>query len=185
VNRSLVITRYATALLKYVQETGGGEAVCKEAETLVKALDNVPEFARAVGSKDILPDRKKEALVRSALGGDISMEMDHFVKLLMRNSRISLLPDMLRNFITMYYSSIGKRKVHLILSRPASEEEMDRFARLVKAKTGDEPIFEVEVKPSLIGGFILDLEDTILDASVQRQLQRIREQFIERNRRIV
>lgn len=184
-NRSLVITRYATALLKYVKETGGGDAVLKEAETLVKALEEVPEFTRAVGSVDILPDRKKEVLVRSALGGSISPEMDRFVKLLMRNSRIALLPDMLRHFILMYYASIGKRKVHLTLSRPATDVEMDRFARLVKAKTGDEPIFEVEVNPGLIGGFVLDLEDTILDASIQRQLQIIREQFIERNRRIV
>ena len=184
-NRSLVITRYATALLKFVKETGGGDAVCKEAETLLKALESVPEFARAVSSVDVLPDRKKEMLVRSALGGKISTEMDRFVKLLMQNSRISLLPDMLRNFISMYYASIGKRKVHITLARPVSPEEMDRFNRYVNEKTCDEPIFEVEVNPDLIGGFILDLEDTILDASALRQLQLIRDQFIERNRRIV
>ena len=30
-NRSIVITRYATALVKYVRETGQGETVCTEA----------------------------------------------------------------------------------------------------------------------------------------------------------
>ena len=37
-NRSIVITRYATALVKYVRETGQGETVCSEAETLMRAI---------------------------------------------------------------------------------------------------------------------------------------------------
>ena len=39
--------------------------------------------------------------------------------------------------------------------------------------------------PDLVGGFVFDLEDYLLDASVRRQLDLIREQFIEKNRRII
>ena len=46
-------------------------------------------------------------------------------------------------------------------------------------------VIEVEVDPSIIGGFIFDIDDYMLDASVIRQLDDIRVQFIERNRRIV
>ena len=46
-------------------------------------------------------------------------------------------------------------------------------------------IFEVEVDPNLIGGFVLDLDEFLMDASVKHQLDQIREQFIERNRRII
>ena len=56
---------------------------------------------------------------------------------------------------------------------------------LVRSTTGDDVVFEVTVDPSLVGGFVLDLDDYLLDASVKRQLDLIREQFIERNRRIV
>ena len=43
----------------------------------------------------------------------------------------------------------------------------------------------MEVDPSLIGGFVFDIDDAIIDKSVSRQLELIREQFIEKNRRIV
>ena len=45
-NRSIVITRYATALVKYCRETGQGEVVCSEAETLERARELVGRMAR-------------------------------------------------------------------------------------------------------------------------------------------
>ena len=47
-NRSIVITRYALALVKYVRETGGGELVCSEAQMLLKALHDVPDLRRMI-----------------------------------------------------------------------------------------------------------------------------------------
>ena len=47
-NRSIIITRYATALVKYVRETGHGDIVCSEAETLVAQLHALPQLRRMV-----------------------------------------------------------------------------------------------------------------------------------------
>ena len=62
---------------------------------------------------------------------------------------------------------------------------LDQLKALVKEKTGDDVLIETEVDPSLIGGFVFDIDDYLMDASVKRQLDLIREQFIERNRRII
>ena len=70
------------------------------------------------------------------------------------------------------------------MSEP-SERLLQRLKALVKSKTGDDVIIEVDVDPSLVGGFVFDIDDYLLDASVKRQLDLIREQFIERNRRII
>ena len=66
--------------------------------------------------------------------------------------------------------------------RPALES---RLRDLVEKQTGCKLILKTEVNPSLIGGFVFEVEDTVLDASVSRQLDFIRRQFIEKNRRIV
>jgi F-type H+-transporting ATPase subunit delta len=42
-----------------------------------------------------------------------------------------------------------------------------------------------EVDPSLEGGFIFDYNGVRLDASVATQLKRLKQQLIEKNRRIV
>lgn len=47
-NTGIIATRYATALLKLVEETGSGEAVAAQVQVIEKALDEVPDFRRAV-----------------------------------------------------------------------------------------------------------------------------------------
>jgi F-type H+-transporting ATPase subunit delta len=56
---------------------------------------------------------------------------------------------------------------------------------LVREHTGGQALIDVEVDPSLIGGFIFDIDDAMIDTSVASQLEAIRLQYIEKNRRIV
>lgn len=46
-------------------------------------------------------------------------------------------------------------------------------------------LVETEVNPDLLGGFIFQIDDRRLDASVASQFQQIKKQFIEKNKRIV
>lgn len=185
-NRSIVITRYALALVRYVGETDGGEVVCSEAETLLKAINAVPDLSRAVrAADDIVSPFDKKKLLQSALGNSVSQEMNRFLSLLNRQGRMDLVEDILRNFVTMYRRNRGIVKASLVTAEPPSERLLQRLKALVKSKTGYDVVIEVEVDPSLIGGFVFDMDEYLLDASVKRQLDIIREQFIERNRRIV
>ena len=185
-NRSIVVSRYATALVKLVRESGRGETVCAEAESLEKALHGVDDLRRLVtASEDVVSAFDKKKLLQSALGGKISPEMDRFLTLLNQNGRMEMVEDILRDFVKMYRRSIGIRKAHLTAVRTPSERMLEQMRTLVRQQTGDDVIFEVEVDPSLVGGFVLDLDDALLDASIKRQLERLSEQFIERNRRII
>ena len=186
-NRSIVITRYATALLKFVRESGGdGAVVCSEAETLIRALHDVPDLRRMVAAEtDVVSAFDKKKLLQSALGNRISPELSRFLTLLNRNGRMSLVEDILRDFVLLYRRSIGVRKAHLTTAREPSERLLQRLKALVKQKTGEDVLIEVDVDPSLVGGFVFDLDEYLMDASVKRQLDLIREQFIEKNRRII
>ena len=185
-NRSIVITRYAYALVKYARESGQGELVCSEAETLLGAIHTVPDLRRMVtAADDVVSPFDKKKLLQTALGNKFSTEMSRFLTLLNRNGRMELVEDILRDFVDIYHRSIGIRKARLTTAREPSERLLQRLKALVKQKTGDEVIIEVDVDSSLIGGFVFDIDDYLVDASVKRQLDISREQFIERNRRII
>lgn len=185
-NRAIVITRYAYALVRFVRENGQGDQVCQEAEALLKALHTVPDLARMVeAAPDMVSAAEKKQLLQSALKSPMSAEMDRFIALLIQNGRMELLTDILRDFVNVYRRSIGVRRAHLLAVAPPSEHMLQSLKALVKGKTGDDVIIDVDVDPSLVGGFVLDLDGYLLDASVKRQLEVIREQFIERNRRII
>ena len=185
-NRSIVITRYALALVRYVRETGQGDIVCSEAETLVNALYKVPDLRRMVtAADDVVGPFEKKKLLQTALGNQISPELSRFLTLLNQRGRMALVEDILRDFITIYRRSIGIRKAHLVTVNEPSERLLQRLRALVKQKTGDDVIIEVSVDPSIVGGFVFDLDEYLMDASVKHQLDLIREEFIERNRRLL
>ena len=184
-NDSIIRTRYADALVKYVRETGNGDSVCAQAERLAHVLGEVPDLSRMIAAKDVVPNAKKRALLRTALGEPLTPELMRFVNLLLANGRIGSLRMILLDFADRYRRSLGLRKAHLKVAVPPSEDLLDRLAALVKERTGDEAVIEVEVDPSLIGGFVFDIDDAMIDKSVARKLELIRLQFIEKNRRIV
>ena len=184
-NDSIIRTRYADALVKYVRETGNGESVCAQAEKLAHVLGEVPDLSRMIAAKDVVPAAKKRELLQAALGEPMAPELDRFIDLLLENGRVGALRFILLDFGERYRRSIGIRKAHLKVAVPPSEELLARLRALVKERTGDEALIDVVVDPDLIGGFVFDIDDALIDKSVARKLELIRLQFIEKNRRIV
>lgn len=185
-NRAIVISRYATTLVKYVRETGQGDRVCQEADKLLQALQGVPELSRMMdAAADVVSFADKLSLLQSALGQEMSPELTRFLTLLCRNGRMEMVTEILRDFTDRYRRGKGVRKAHLVTVSEPSASLLERLAALVKEKTGDDVQIECSTDPQLIGGFVFDIDDLLLDASVKRQLDLIREQFIESNRRII
>lgn len=208
-NTGIIATRYATALLKLVDETGSGDVVAAQVQAIEKALDEVPDFRRAVDDPAVGP-AKKIALFEAALssvaesveGTSLAPDLRKFLELLIRNGRISDVRLIFTTFITEYYRARHIKRAKLVVADPALlnpeptpsdrvlaeplRPTLDvRLRDLIEKQTGCKLILKTEVNPSLIGGFVFEVEDTVLDASVSRQLDIIRRQFIEKNRRIV
>ncbi len=205
-NTGIIATRYATALLKLVEETGSGELVAAQVHVIEKALDEVPDFRRAVDDPAVSVVRKI-SLFEAALKDSMAQELRKFLELLIRNGRIGDVRLVLTTFVTEYYRSRHIKRARLVVADPALLDPEptpsdpvpvegslrqpqrpaleSRLRDLVEKQTGCRLILKTEVNPSLIGGFVFEVEDTVLDASVSRQLDFIRRQFIEKNRRIV
>lgn len=205
-NTGIIATRYATALLKLVDETGSGELVAAQVQVIEKALDEVPDFRRAVDDPAVAAVRKI-SLFEAALKDSMAQELHKFLELLIRNGRIGDVRLVLTTFVTEYYRSRHIKRARLVVADPALLDPEptpsdpvpvegslrqaqrpaleSRLRELIGKETGCELLLETKVDPSLIGGFVFEVEDMILDASVSRQLDVIRHQFIEKNRRIV
>ena len=112
-NDSIIRTRYADALVKYVRETGNGESVCQQAEKLSRVLQEVPDLSRMIAAKDVVPNAKKRALLRTALGEPMTPELMRFVNLLLANGRIGSLRMILVDFLDRYRRSRGLRKAQI------------------------------------------------------------------------
>jgi F0F1-type ATP synthase, delta subunit (mitochondrial oligomycin sensitivity protein) len=157
-NTGIISSRYATALLRYTQETGGGERVCTQVRRLLEHPGERP--------------------------GPLEPELERLVRLLVKNGRLEDVRFVFRSFIAMYYHSRGIELARLTTVVPAEDLE-HRLRSLLEKQFGCEVLIEASVDPDLLGGFTLEVGDYLLDASVRRQIETIRRQFVISNNRIV
>lgn len=157
-NSGIISSRYAKALLRLVDETGNGEAVYNQIQQVLKDPDHMPERWEP--------------------------ELQKLVQLLVRNRRTEYVKYIFHTFIGMYNVSRGRILAQLKTAVPAPYLE-DKLKGMLEGKLGKEVLLEVSVDPELIGGFVLTIDDKMLDASVLRQIEEIRGQFLDKNKRIV
>lgn len=157
-NTGVISKRYAKALLALTNETGRGEEVCREALAL---LEN-PDMATS----------------------GLSDEMQRLTMLLIRNGRLSHIRFVLRSYVDMYRKARGISEVTLTTAVPAPELE-DKLRKVLTRPDGGQILFKTKVDPDLIGGFLLEADDKVLDASARRRIEAIRQKLDELNKRIV
>ena len=157
-NTGIIASRYATALLRYTEETGGGERVCAQVRRLLDHPEQDP--------------------------GPLESELERLIRLVVENGRLEDVKFILRSFIAMYYRSRGIQVAQLTTVVPSEGLERKLRAMLEK-QFGTQVLIETKVDPELIGGFTLEVGDYLLDASVRRQIETIRRQFVISNNRIV
>ena len=184
-NTGIIASRYADALLKYVKETGEGEVVCRQTEILEEALRTSPELVRFLESPALLQATAKVALLQKALGEEkMTASLEKFLLLVIRQDRIPYLRYILHYFIMRWYESIGVSPAKLVVSTPSPGLE-ERIKGIFNDFTGRKLELKTSVDPSIIGGFIFEVADKRIDASISRQLEELRREFIEKNGRIV
>ena len=82
---------------------------------------------------------------------------------------------------TVEHIGVGK----LITAVPVSQEVRERIHDSASSLLHASMELQTEVDPSIEGGFIFDINDFRLDASIATQLKKVKQQFIDKNRRIV
>ncbi|MCR5518886.1 MAG: F0F1 ATP synthase subunit delta [Bacteroidales bacterium] len=157
-NQGAVSSRYAKAFLRLVEESGRGEQVFTQVRALLKDASAAPKPLEA--------------------------DIEKLVLLLQRNRRLDCLELVLSDFVRLWCES-QKIVIAKLVTAVPSPELPARVEELLKARTGCRVILESSVEPGLLGGFVLELENETLDASVRRQLDDIRRQLVQKNNRII
>lgn len=186
-NTGIIAQRYAEALLKLVLENGSGEKVLAQEKILSRSLRVVPQMKRTLEDY-VVPDSGKMSVFASALFPEpIEPDLEKFLRLVLKKGRVEYLIYIFSSFENQWYSHNHILRGTLLVPELNSEaEELEKQAKdIILSHTGKKPELDVVVKPDLIGGFILEVGDRLLDGSVKRQLDIIRRQFVVRNRRIV
>ena len=172
-------TRYAKSLLDFAIERGQLEEVFADMKLLQQLCKGNPDFVNLLRSPVIHSDTKKK-IMDAVIGsiGKITELTNGFNKLLITKGRESNLPEIIHAFIEQYKIKKHIHTVKLTTATPVSDSVRATIVAQVKKAGNFENIeLEEKVDPNIIGGFVLQVGDKLVDASILYDLKAIAKQF--------
>lgn len=112
-------------------------------------------------------------LLFSAVRAPLDEPVRNFVRMLVENHRVSLLPQIAEQFETMKHQRAGSADAVITSAFPIEGVALAELVAALEKKFGSRLHAQVVVDPSLIGGVSVAVGDEVLDTSVRAQLARM------------
>lgn len=169
--------RYAKSLIDLSIEKNQLEDVYNDMLYLKAVMKASREFVSLLKSP-VIPIDKKSKVLKAVTEGKISGLTDAFTQLLISKNREFYLPEIADAIIDQYNTIKGIHKVKLTTAAPVSEDVKNAIADKLKSEASLQNIeLETAVNEELIGGFVLEFNNNLVDASIQRDLRDLKAQF--------
>jgi F-type H+-transporting ATPase subunit delta len=177
-NNPRLAGRYAKSLLDIATEQNQIDAVQADMKWLKSICKSNADFVAVLRSPIIKAD-KKEKIIAAITTGRVSALTSLFIQLLVKKSRENNLPEIANTFIDQFNVLRNIRKIKITTATPMSAEIKESILSNVKNSSSTQN-FEIEtlVNEALIGGFLLEAEGKLVDASILRDLKDIQKQFM-------
>jgi F-type H+-transporting ATPase subunit delta len=168
--------RYAVALMDEVKERPEFDAVASDL-TLIGSMLRGSRELRLLLASPVISEQKKLRVFDALLRTRVSEATMTFIRLLISKQRGTILREIIEQFVLLRDAKLGIVQVDVqsAVGITASQQRtlqdwLDRYTRK-KAQ------LRLAVMPELRGGLLVRIGDTVLDATVRRQLEILRDRF--------
>ena len=168
--------RYAKSLIDLAVELNQLDIIYNDVVLLNAIASKSKEFVQMLKSPVINPD-KKYKIIEKVSGNTLCKTTQTFIKLLCSKNREAALRDILISFIDQYNAIKDIHKVVLTTASPVSDDIKSSFIKRLQTSSAQNIQLEAKVDEDIIGGFILEMDGKLIDASVLRDLNDVRKQF--------
>lgn len=176
-NNSRIAQRYAKSLLGLAIELGKLEEVSADMKFLNEVSKQSRPFLLMLKSPIISAD-KKSAIISEITKGKISNITQTFLSLLTTKGREDSLPEIINSFVQQFNKYRGIHKAKLTTALPVSDSIKQSFVKKIEEQNHLTNLqMETKVDEALIGGFVLEMDGKLIDASILRDLNDVKKQF--------
>lgn len=167
---------YAQALL----------AVARSESSLAEVEDELFRVARLLESNDELrttltdaqlPVSRRQQIVEDLLGGIANPTTTALVSMVVGTGRARDLPAIIDELVKLSAAE-GNREVAEVRSAvELTDDQKQRLSAALEAKTGKKVELKVIIDPTVLGGLVAQVGDTVIDGSVKTRLQQLKTAF--------
>jgi len=168
-----VTTPYAEAFLQVADSRGEVDQVVDQSKAVLHLWSESPELREAMASPILEPEAKKAA-IEKLFGQQVTPSFLNLLKLLADRQRIGILDAVLERLLELYREQRNIALATVTSAAPLTEEQQAELGKQVQAVAGTDKLeININLDPSLIGGFVVKVGSKVIDASLAGQVRRL------------
>ncbi|MCB6182585.1 F0F1 ATP synthase subunit delta [Leeia sp. TBRC 13508] len=160
---------YAEAAFKLSNELGQLAAWDDALRLLVAVVQN-EQVADVIGNPNI-SGSQVESLLLDIVSDKVSSEVKNFVRVLVENKRLVLLPEISRQFAELKLKAENSIDASIVSAFPLTDAQLGELTAQLVKRFDRQIRAQVTVDPELLGGVKITVGDVVVDASVRGKLQ--------------
>ncbi|ROH99913.1 ATP synthase F1 subunit delta [Chryseobacterium daecheongense] len=173
---SKVAKRYAQGLLDFTNESGQTATVFSEMKDVAKIMSESKDLNKFFMTPYI--DAKKKIEVANEIFKGLSLSSQNLIRLVIKQGRENQLRNIAQEYINKVEDINGIQRVVLTTATQLSNaniEEILKSSNMVNVSSNFD--LKVNIKPEILGGYILRVGDQQVDASVKTKLNQVKKDF--------
>ena len=163
---------YSRALFEVANEHNKLDRVRDELATIADTLAENRQLQVFFFSPYFSTEEKRDGLRRIVVDGDPAVV--NFLELLIEKHRMPVLFRIRRQFDVLYDRANRRLPVHVTSAVPLDEGVVRELERRIHEQTGQNVQLESRVDADILGGIVLRVGNSILDASIRHRLEQLR-----------
>lgn len=169
-------TAYATALFAVARAEGTLETVEDELFRFSRTLQGNEELRNVLTDAGI-PASRRQQVVEDLLGGKATPTTVSLVSMVVGTGRAQELTAIIDEMVRLSALEVNKEVAEVHSAIELTDDQKSRLADALGKATGKDVEVKVVIDPSILGGVVSQVGDTVIDGSIRHRLDQLKNQF--------
>ncbi len=171
---SVVTSRYATAILDLAAEKKLTDKIESDMADLKATLAGSKDLQDVLANPRIAKDLQAKVMADIAKKAGLQELTLNFLGVLIQNRRLGALAQIIETVQKEIARRRGERTAFVTVAQDLSPKQIKELQESLSKSTGASVSLQVQVDPSILGGMIVTLDSQMIDDSVARKLERLK-----------
>jgi len=172
-----VASRYAKSLIEFAEEQKVVEEVYQDMLLFKQVAEENRGIMLALKSP-VVRHGKKLAILKAIFLDKVNPVSFSIFNIITKKNREAILDAIAEEYVVQYNSYKGIQKATVITSVPLTAPLRKQFNKIVADATGKTVELEEKINEKLIGGYVLRVGDTQIDASIKSRLNSLKLELV-------
>ena len=173
---NVVSRRYARALIDALPTDRAGSGLI-QLRQLSEILSSEPDARKLLMNPGVPPENRERLIARLGIAMELEKPVQKLFSLLVERRRLEVLDEVADACEQLLDERVGIVRVQVTSTGSFSEAEQRELRRRLEESTGKQIVMEVDQDPSIIGGLVVRIGGTVMDASLRQQLAGFEQQL--------